>query len=130
MPTVLSAEEVTRLLDRTRNLKYWTIFAMLYATGLRCNELRLLKVSDIDSRRMLIHVRHGKGRVERDIGLSAVLLERLRIYWRWLKPKDWLFPSKQHPDRPLSDGTIRRECRRAAQRASILKQVSPHCVST
>src|SRR5579871_6701061 len=126
LPTVLSAEEITRILDRTTNLKYWTIFAMLYATGLRCNELRLLKVSDIDSRRMLIHVRHGKGRVERDIGLSPVLLERLRIYWRWWKPKDWLFPSKQYPDRPLTDGAIRGECREAAQRAGILKQVSPH----
>ena len=126
LPTVLSAEEVTRILDRTTNLKHWTIFATLYATGLRCNELRQLKITDIDSQRMLIHVRHGKGRVPRDINLSPVLLERLRVYWRRLKPKDWLFPSKQYPDRPLHDKTIRLACNQAAQRAGIGRRVSPH----
>jgi integrase len=64
---------------------------------LRCNELLYLKVPDIDSQRMLIHVRQGKGRIPRDVCLSPVLLERLRVYWRWLKPKDWLFPSGQRP---------------------------------
>ena len=126
LPTVLSADEVTRILDRTTNLKHWTIFATLYATGLRCNELRHLKVTDIDSQRMLIHVRHGKGRVPRDINLSPVLLERLRVYWRRLKPKDWLFPSKHYPDRPLHDKTIRVACNEAAQRAGIGRRVSPH----
>jgi integrase/recombinase XerD len=126
LPTVLSAEEITRLLDRTTNLKYWTLFATLYATGLRCNEVRHLQVSDIDSQRMLIHVREGKGRIPRDIGLSPVLLERLRIYWRWRKPKDWLFPSKQYPAKPLDTATIRRACRIAGRRAGITKRVSPH----
>jgi len=126
LPTVLSAGEVTRILDRTTNLKHWTIFATLYATGLRCNELRHLKVQDIDSQRMLIHVRQGKGRIPRDINLSPVLLERLRIYWRRLKPKDWLLPSKQHPDRPMHDKTIRLACNEAGRRAGIGKRVSPH----
>ncbi len=115
LPTVLSAEEITRLLDRTTNLKHWTIFATLYATGLRCDELRHLKVRDIDSQRMLIHIRQGKGRIPRDIGLSPVLLERLRIYWRRLKPQDWLFPSKQHPTRP---STIKRFASPATRRPS------------
>ncbi len=79
LPTVLSTQEITRILDQTTNLKHWTILATLYATGLRCDELRHLKVRDIDSQRMLIHVRHAKGRIPRDIGLSPVLLERLRI---------------------------------------------------
>jgi integrase/recombinase XerD len=126
LPTVLSAEEITRILDQTTNLKHWTILATLYATGLRCDELRHLKVRDIDSQRMLIHVRHAKGRIPRDIGLSPVLLERLRIYWRWLKPKDWLFPSKQHPTRPLDLKTIRLICNQAAERAGVNKHVSPH----
>ena len=126
LPTVLSAEEITRILDQTTNLKHWTILATLYATGLRCDELRHLKVRDIDSQRMLIHVRHAKGRIPRDIGLSPVLLERLRIYWRWLKPKDWLFPSKQHPTRPLDLKTIRLICNQAAERAGVKKHVSPH----
>src|SRR4029077_16864719 len=94
LPPILSAEEITRILHRTRNLKHWAIIATLYSTGMRCNELRLLKVEDIDSKRMVIPVREAKGGIPRDIGLSAVLLERLRIYWRWRKPQDWLFPSK------------------------------------
>jgi integrase len=87
---VLSAEEITRILDHTTNLKHWAIIATFYSTGLRCNELRLLKVGDIDSQRMVIHVREAKGGIPRDIGLSPVLLERLRIYWRWRKPHNWL----------------------------------------
>ena len=126
LPTVLSSQEITRILDHTTNLKHWTILATLYATGLRCDELRHLKVRDIDSQRMLIHVLHGKGRIPRDIGLSPVLLDRLRIYWRWLKPKDWLFPSKQHPARPLDLRAIRLICNQAGERAAVKKHVSPH----
>jgi len=126
LPTVLSAEEIVRILDRIANLKHWIIIATLYATGLRVSELRRLKVSDIDSPRMLIHVRQGKGKIPRDIGLSPALLERLRIYWRRDKPKDWLFPG-QHPDVPLDDRTIRLICRKAARSAGITtKRVSPH----
>ena len=83
LPGILSAEEVTRILDDTRNLKHWTILATFYATALRANELRHLKVSDIDSQRMVLHVRQGKGGIPRDIALSPVLLERLRVYFRW-----------------------------------------------
>lgn len=126
LPPILSAEEITRILDHTTNLKHWAIIATFYATGLRCNELRLLKVVDIDSQRMVIHVREAKGGVPRDIGLSPVLLERLRIYWRWRKPHDWLFPSKMRPDRPMERKTIRVACSNAGQRAGIKKQVSPH----
>ena len=61
LPGILSAEEVTRILDHTHNLKHWTILATFYATALRANELKHLKVSDIDSQRMVLHVRHGKG---------------------------------------------------------------------
>jgi len=88
LPTVLSAEEITRILDATRNLKHWTILATLYASGMRCKELRLLKVEDIDSKPMLIHIRNGKGQTPRNVNLSPILLARLRIYWRWRKPKD------------------------------------------
>jgi site-specific recombinase XerD len=79
LPTVLSANEITNILDATRNLKHWTILATLYATGLRSHELRYLKIGDIDRERMLLHVRQGKGRVPRDLPLSPALLERLII---------------------------------------------------
>ena len=126
LPTVLSAEEITRMLDLTTNLKHWTIMALFYGTGVRANELRLLKVGDIDSERMVLHIREGKGQVPRDVGLSQPLLERLRIYWRWRKPKDWLFPSKQRADQPMDEKTVRMVCRFAARRANIRKKVSPH----
>lgn len=126
LPGILSAEEVTRILDRTTNLKHWTIIATFYATALRCNELRHLKVSDIDSQRMILHVREGKGGVPRDIALSPVLLERLRVYFRWRRPTDWLFPSKQRHDQPLDNGSIRVLCRKAGKRAQIGRPVYPH----
>jgi integrase/recombinase XerD len=126
LPTVLSAEEITRMLDLTTNLKHWTIIALFYGTGLRASELKMLKVEDIEGERKVLHVRKGKGLVPRDIGLSDPLLERLRIYWRWRKPKNWLFPSKQRPDHAMDDKSIRVVCRSAARRAGIRKRVSPH----
>ena len=126
LPTVLSPEEITRILDLTRNLKHWTILATLYGTGMRCNELRLLKVEDIDSKRTLIHIRNGKGQTPRDVPLSPVLLERLRIYWRWRKPKDWLFPSKQRPNHPMDCKSIRYLCANAGRRAGTQRHVHPH----
>jgi len=126
LPAVLSAEEITRILDHTCNLKHWVMIAMFYATGLRCNELRNLKISDIDSQRMVIHVREGKGGIPRDIGLSPALLERLRVYWRWGKPKDWLFPSKMRPQQMMERKTIRLACSTAGRRAGINKPVTPH----
>lgn len=126
LPTVPTPDEITCILDRTTNLKHWTIIATFYATGLRCNELRHLKVPDIDSQRMILHVREGKGSVPRDIALSPALLERLRVYYRWRKPKDWLFPSKQCDNKPLGDNSIRSLCRKAGQRAGIKYLVHPH----
>ena len=90
------------------------------------NELKHLKVSDIDSQRMVLHVRHGKGGIPRDIALSPVLLERLRVYFRWRRPSDWLFPSKRHPDQLLDDASIRVLCRTAGRRAGLPRLVHPH----
>jgi len=126
LPGMLSRSEMTRILDHTHNLKHWTILATFYATALRCDELRHLKVSDIDRERMAIHVRRGKGGIPRDIGLSPVLLERLNVYFAWRKPTDWLFPSKQCPDRPLDDSGLRMVCRAAGKRTGIGRPVFPH----
>jgi integrase/recombinase XerD len=126
LPDVLSAEEITRLLDHTHNLKHWTMLATLYATGLRSKELRLLQVSDIDSQRMILPIRHGKGQVPRDLGLSPTLLERLRVYWRWRKPKQWLFPSRERQEHPRGGRSLHIVCVNAGQRAGIEKPVHPH----
>ena len=126
LPGMLSRSEITRLLDHTHNLKHWTILATFYATALRCDELRHLKVGDIDRERMVIHVRRGKGGIPRDIGLSPVLLERLNVYCAWRKPTDWLFPSKQCPDQPLDDSGLRKVCYAAGTRAGIGRSVFPH----
>jgi integrase/recombinase XerD len=93
---------------------------------MRCNELRHLKLGDLDSQKMVLHVREGKGSVPRDIPLSPPLLERLRIYYRRCKPTDWLFPSKQRRDQPLDDNSIRALCRAAGGRAGIKHLVHPH----
>jgi integrase/recombinase XerD len=126
LPDVLSAEEVTRLLDSTSNLKHWTLLATLYATALRCSEVQHLKIGDIDGKRMVLHVREGKGRVPRQIGLSPVLLERLRFYFRLHRPTDWLFPSGQNPSSPLDERSIRDLCFEAGKRAGIERRVHPH----
>jgi integrase/recombinase XerD len=126
MPGILSTEEVTRMLDSTHNLKHWSILATFYATALRCGELQRLRVDDIDSKRMVLHVREGKGRIPRDIALSPVLLERLRIYFRQYRPKNWLFPSRQNHGSLMEDRSLRYVCRQAAKRAGIQRRVHPH----
>src|SRR4051794_9606163 len=99
LPQILSSQEIEQVLNATVNLKHRAIIATLYGAGLRRAEVRTLKVGDIDSHRMVIHVRDGKENVPRDVTLSPKRLELLRVYWRWRKPKDWLFPSACYPDR-------------------------------
>jgi site-specific recombinase XerD len=126
LPGVIAASAIADMLNRTVNLKQWTIIATLYATALRVSELTRLQVSDIDSRRMVIHVRHGKGRIPRDIALSPALLERLRIYCRRYKPSLWLFPSRRHAGEFMEERTIRYICRSAGRRAGLKQRVYPH----
>jgi site-specific recombinase XerD len=92
LPAILNTDEVARLIAAARNLTDRTILMVLYSTGMRNAELRDLQVRDIDSRRMLIHIQHGKGGRDRYVPLSATLLETLRVYYRWMRPKTWLFP--------------------------------------
>jgi site-specific recombinase XerD len=102
----------------------------LYATGLRRAELARLKVSDVDSQRMVIHVRGGKGRKDRDVLLSPKLLDELRQHWQRLRRKAsvWLFPSRHAhaSDRPITPKAIYHACKKAAQRAALQKVIYPH----
>jgi len=93
LPVVLSPEEVTRLIEAAPNLMYRTLLMVLYSTGIRRTEASLLKVSDIDSERRVIHIRQGKGSRDRDVPLTPKLLEALREYWRWKRPEVYLFPA-------------------------------------
>jgi integrase/recombinase XerD len=127
LPTVLSQHEVTRLIEMTRNRMHRTILMVLYATGLRRTEASRLKASDIDSQRMIIHVERGKGLRDRDVPLTPKLLEALRNYWRWKKPRGYLFPSKVGTiERPIWDKTVWNICKAAATLAGITKRMSPH----
>jgi integrase len=97
LPIILSSEEVTQLIDSALTPFHRILLMTLYATGVRRAELARLKVTDIDSRRMIIHIQGGKGRKDRDVMLSPKLLEALREYWRGLgrKPTTWLFPGRR-----------------------------------
>jgi site-specific recombinase XerD len=129
LPTVLSQDEVTRLIEAAPNRMHRMLLMLLYATGMRRTEATLLKVSDIDSQRMVIHIQRGKGMRDRDVPLTPKLLEALRDYWRWKKPRVYLFPSKVSDpgvERPISDKTVWNVCRAAADRAGIDKKLGPH----
>jgi integrase/recombinase XerD len=128
LPTILSEEEVAKLIASASNAYHRVILTTLYATGMRRTELSRLKVEDIDSQRMVIHVRQGKGGKDRDVTLSPRLLEILRDYWKWRKPQVYLFPSQQRKRRelPITDRAIYHAVRAAARRAGIKKNITPH----
>jgi site-specific recombinase XerD len=129
LPVVLSQEEVARLIDGASNLSHRAMLMTLYSTGLRRAEMVRLKVSDIDSQRMVMHVHQGKGSKYRDVPLSPKLLETLREYWRWRKPRTYLFPAgaaNRDKSAPLTPKAVWHACRKAAVQAGIQKPISPH----
>ena len=130
LPSILSPEEVADLIDSSQSQFHRVVLMTLYGTGVRRAELTRLQISDIDSRRMVIHIRGGKGRQDRDVMLSPTLLEALRNYWRGLKrkPKDWLFPGgRWHTGQnPITPRVVWNACQRAAQRAGLQNRVHPH----
>jgi site-specific recombinase XerD len=129
LPTVLSLDEVTRLINAAGNLLHRALLMTLYGTGMRRTEVSLLKVGDVDSQRMMIRVERGKGGAGRDIPLSPALLETLREYWRWKKPRTYLFASserKRGKERPIADTTVWYACAQAARHAGLTKRIGPH----
>jgi site-specific recombinase XerD len=125
LPTVLSVEEVTRFFQAVTHPRDRVALLTIYAAGLRISEALHLKPEDIDSDRMLIHVRQGKGNKDRMVMLSKRLLKELRLYVRWARPYYWLFPG-QDPTQPLSTRALQRTCRLTGARAGIAKRVTPH----
>jgi integrase/recombinase XerD len=125
LPTVLSGTEVSALLDAVASPKYRAILMALYAGGLRISEGCALKPEDIDSRRMLIHIRAGKGGRDRYTVLSMRLLEHLREYFQTYRPQVWLFPSEA-TDGHISPSTVRTVFRRALVAAGVKKHATPH----
>ena len=126
---MLSPDEITSMIEAAPSLMHRTILMLLYATGIRRAEAALLKVSDVDSERMVIHVQLGKGSRDRDVPMTPKLLEALRQYWRWKHPKIYLFPSTEGhrgQERPISDKTVWYACKEAAARAGIKKRIGPH----
>jgi integrase/recombinase XerD len=131
LPSILSVEEMARLIEAADGLYHRTMLMVLYSTGMRSAELLQLQVADIDSRRMLIHIRHGKGGRDRYVPLSPTLLETLRVYYRWMRPKTWLFPGTVHnwrADKPITKRVLWNAVVLAAERADLRKRVSPHLI--
>src|SRR5215471_18643955 len=130
LPVIWSPEEVARLIDAAPTPFYRTILMTLYATGMRRAEVAALKVTDVDSARMVVHVQEGKGGRDRDIVLSPRLLEELRQHFRRLrrKPTVWLFPggTLYFADTPITEKVVWHACRRAAQRCGVNKPLHPH----
>ena len=131
LPQVLSLEEVARLIDAAEFPFHRILLMTLYATGARRAEVAHLKISDIDSQRMVIHIRGGKGRKDRDVMLRPKLLDALRVYWRGLrrKPTDWLFPGNRWhtASHPVSTKVLWSACQQAAERAGLeRKRIHPH----
>jgi site-specific recombinase XerD len=131
LPQVLSVEEVTRLLKATSNLKHRAALSIAYGAGLRASEVTHLKITDIDSDRMILRIEQGKGRRDRYAMLSPSLLKLLRAWWRQahaqgkMLPDGWLFPG-QNPVKPLSTRQLNRACKSVAAAAELNKRISMH----
>jgi site-specific recombinase XerD len=130
LPTILSQEEVAQLIDAASTPFHRTLLMTLYATGARNKEAVHLKFRDVDSKRMVIHIKGGKGRKDRDVMLSLKLLEELREHWYRVgqRPRVWLFPGnrRHNADRPIIAKTVWNACQKAAKRAGIQIGVHPH----
>jgi site-specific recombinase XerD len=125
LPVILSPAEVKLLLEAPKNLAYRAMLTTMYAAGPRVSEVARLKVADIDSSRNVIWIRGGKGRKDRQTLVPPRLLELLRVYYRWKRPKEWLFPGEK-PGQPITSKSIFLACKKAAEDAGISKSIHPH----
>ncbi len=124
-PVVLAVAEVRRLFESMPQGRYRIMLRTAYACGLRVSEVIRLRSADIDSARMLVWVRGGKGGKDRCVPLSPILLEELRDWWRQERPAGWLFPG-QTPAGHVHSATLQRACQQAVRAAGLSKHVTPH----
>ena len=124
-PVVLAVDEVRQFFLALPDGRYRLMLRTAYAGGLRVSEVVRLRVADIDSARMLLWVRGGKGGKDRCVPLSTVLLEELRDWWRQQRPSDWLFPGQTAAGH-VHSATLQKACQRAARAAGLSKHVTPH----
>lgn len=133
LPDILSQSEMAAFLDVELTLKERVLLSAIYAGGLRNTETCRLKVTDIDSQRMVLKIVQGKGRKDRYVALSMRLLEDLRLYWKAYRPSIWLFPNGDNSG-PITASAVRAICKRAAKAAGLTKHVTPrtlrHCFAT
>lgn len=125
LPTVLSKEEVSRIIRATDNLKHKTLIMLTYSAGLRLGEVLRLKLTDINSDRMQIMIRQGKGHKDRNVMLSELVLKQLRIYWKEYRPGVYLFEG-QRCHRPLSYRAAQELFQKSALKAGIRRHVTLH----
>ena len=125
LPAVLSRDEVERFFTALVSLKHRAILMTAYGGGLRVSEVVSLKASDIDSGRMAIRIRQGKGNKDRDVMLSPRLLAVLRKYWLAARPKDFLFPGTGKCGH-ISRYAVYNACKAAMRDAGLTKNISPH----
>ena len=125
LPVVLSREELLHFLGSVRNTKHRAMLTVAYAAGLRVSEVVRLRVTDIDSQRMVIRIEQGKGGKDRYVMLSARLLEELRAYWKRGRPTTWLFPGNV-AGQPITADAVKRACEIGRRASGIAKPITPH----
>lgn len=125
LPVILNESELQSVFEACRKLKHKCMFSLAYGTGIRMNELRLLQISDVDSKRMRIRVRQGKGRKDRDVVLPESILGDLRTYYKGARPQVYLF-NGQHKGQPMARRSIQHALSLILKRTSIRKSVTMH----
>lgn len=126
LPVVLSVEELVHFLESVTLPRYRAMLTTMYSAGLRLSETLHLRVEDIDSSRMVIRVRQGKGKRDRYVPLSPIALDLLRAHWRHERPPGLLFPNQVDPERPMDTASVEKFVRKIALRAGLTKRVTPH----
>ena len=126
LPDILSGDEVKRIIKATRNIKHRTLLMIIYSAGLRVSEAVNLRIQDIDSDRMTLHIRCGKGGKDRYVILSPVVHQSLRQYWKVYQFKDYVFPSQKKHSKPLSTSSASQVFKSAKAAAGITKEGGIH----